>query len=238
MKYNRSNHYDKHLIQSKIMGPNPIKLEEELLSKHKLFKDAVVMDLGCGHGITSIFLVKEYGFRVFSVDLWSNPSDNKRFFDEMGFSSKQIIPLKGDAASLPFAEEFFDGIVSIDSYHYFGRDKNFLKDKLLPLLKHGGYLYIAVPGMKKDLHEALPPELLLFWTKEDLDTIHDCSWWRSLIEKTPGIEILSIHEMESNEEVWKDWLACDNKYARGDRRIFEAGGGKYLNFIAIILKRL
>ena len=74
--------------------------------------------------------------------------------------------------------------------------------------------------------------------KEDLDTIHDCSWWRSLIEKTPGIEILSIHEMESNEEVWKDWLACDNEYARGDRRIFEAGGGKYLNFIAIILKRL
>ena len=114
MKYNRSNHYDKHLIQSKIMGPNPIKLEEELLSKHKLFKDAVVMDLGCGHGITSIFLVKEYGFRVFSVDLWSNPSDNKRFFDEMGFSSKQIIPLKGDAASLPFAEEFFDGFFALE----------------------------------------------------------------------------------------------------------------------------
>ena len=220
------------------MGPNPIKLEEELLYSHRLPADAVVMDLGSGRGLTSLFLVKEYGFRVFSVDLWSDPSDNKRFFEEMGFSSKQIIPLKGDAASLPFAEEFFDGIVSIDSYHYFGRDNNFLKDKLLPLIKHNGYLYIAVPGMKKDLHGSLPPELLLFWTKEDLDMIHDCSWWRGLIEKTPGIEIISIREMESNEEVWNDWLACDNEYARGDRKIFEAGGGKYLNFIAIILKRL
>ena len=238
MEYTKSSRYDTQLIQNKIMGPNPIKLEEELLYSHRLPADAVVMDLGSGRGLTSLFLVKEYGFRVFSVDLWSDPSDNKRFFEEMGFSSKQIIPLKGDAASLPFAEEFFDGIVSIDSYHYFGRDNNFLKDKLLPLIKHNGYLYIAVPGMKKDLHGSLPPELLLFWTKEDLDMIHDCSWWRGLIEKTPGIEIISIREMESNEEVWNDWLACDNEYARGDRKIFEAGGGKYLNFIAIILKRL
>lgn len=238
MEYTKSSRYDKQLIQNKIMGPNPIKLEEELLYSHRLPADAVVMDLGSGSGLTSLFLVKEYGFRVFSVDLWSDPSDNKRFFEEMGFSSKQIIPLKGDAASFPFAEEFFDGIVSIDSYHYFGRDNNFLEDKLLPLIKHNGYLYIAVPGMKKDLHGSLPPELLLFWTKEDLDMIHDCSWWRGLIEKTPGIEIISIREMESNEEVWNDWLACDNEYARGDRKIFEAGGGKYLNFIAIILKRL
>ena len=47
---------------AKIMGPNPIKLEEELLTDHQIPKDATVCDLGSGQGLTSVFLVKEYGF--------------------------------------------------------------------------------------------------------------------------------------------------------------------------------
>ena len=43
--------------------------------------------------------------------------------------------------------------------------------------------------------------------------------------------------MERNEEVWADWLALENEYAVGDRKSMEAGGGKYLNFIAIVLRK-
>ena len=43
--------------------------------------------------------------------------------------------------------------------------------------------------------------------------------------------------MESNEEVWADWLRQDNEYAAGDRRAMEAGGGKYLNFIKNVLRK-
>ena len=37
--------------------------------------------------------------------------------------------------------------------------------------------------------------------------------------------------------VWNDWLACENEYAVGGRKTMEAGGGKYMNFIAMILRR-
>jgi len=195
------------------------------------------MDLGSGQGLTSVFLVKEYGFRVFAADLWSNPTENKRFFDQMGLTTEQIIPIHADANDLPFAEEFFDAVISIDSYHYFGRDLEYLGKHLLPFVKHGGYLYIAVPGMKKDCHGNLPAELLLSWTPDELDYLHDTTYWTNIICQTEGIETLSIHEMESNEEVWNDWLACDNEYARGDRKSIEAGGGRYLNFVAMVLKR-
>lgn len=50
------------------MGPNPIKLEE-LLRGHKIPENAVVCDLGSGQGLTSAFLVKEYGFTVYAADL-------------------------------------------------------------------------------------------------------------------------------------------------------------------------
>ena len=237
MHYSKSEKYNTPALQAKIMGPNPVKLEEELLLDHRIPDGALVCDLGSGQGLTSVFLAKEYGFTVYAADLWSDPEENRSFFDEMGMSREQIIPVKADATDLPFEKEFFDAVVSTDSYNYFGRDPSYLDEKLLPFVKRGGYLYIAIPGMKKDLHNALPLELLLSWTPEQLDYLHDIDYWREILAQCRGAEVLTVKEMESNEEVWADWLKQENEYALGDRKAMEAGGGKYLNFIALVLRK-
>ena len=237
MKYIKSEKYNTPELQSKIMGPNPVKLEEELLLDHKIPQGSVVCDLGSGQGLTSVFLAKEYGFTVYAADLWSNPEENRKFFDEMGLSRDRIIPVKADALDLPFEKDFFDAVVSTDSYNYFGRDEHYLDDKLLPFVKSGGYVYIAIPGMKKDCHDNLPQELLLSWTPEQLDYMHDVEYWSRTVGKSKCSEVISVTEMESNEEVWADWLKQENEYAVGDRKSMEAGGGKYLNFIKIVLRK-
>lgn len=237
MRYVKSEKYNTPALQAKIMGPNPIKLEEELLLDHQIPAHAVVCDLGSGQGLTSVFLAKEYGFTVYAADLWSDPAENRAFFDAMGLDRRQIIPVKADATDLPFEKNFFDAVVSTDSYNYFGRDERYLDDKLLPFVKPGGLVYIAIPGMKRDCHDHLPEELLLSWTPEQLDYMHDVDYWRGIVSQCRGAEVLSMREMESNDEVWADWLAQDNEYAVGDRKSMEAGGGKYLNFIAIVLRK-
>lgn len=237
MKYIKSAKYATPELQAKIMGPNPVKLEEELLIDHKIPAGAVVCDLGSGSGLTSVFLAKEYGFTVYAADLWSDPEENRAFFDKMGIERSRIIPVKADATALPFEKEFFDAVVTTDSYNYFGRDESYLDEKLLPFVKRGGYIYIAIPGMKKDCHQNLPKELLLSWTPEQLDYMRDVDYWRKTVGKSKDSEIIEVSEMESNEEVWADWLKQDNEYAIGDRKSMEAGGGKYLNFIKIVLRK-
>ena len=237
MKYPLSKKYDTPELMAKIMGPNPLKLEEELLTDHKIPSGATVCDLGSGQGLTSVFLAKEYGFKVYAADLWSDPEENREFFAQMGLTDEQIIPVKADAQNLPFEKDFFDAVVSTDSYNYFGRDPEFLDEKLLPFVKAGGYIYITVPGMKKDCHDDLPPELLLSWTPEQLDYLHDAEYWTEIVSQCKGAEVIDISEMESNDEVWADWLKQENEYAIGDRKSMEAGGGKYLNFIRIVLRK-
>ncbi|MGN0708088.1 MAG: SAM-dependent methyltransferase [Faecalibacterium sp.] len=237
MEYPRSKKYETPVLMAKIMGPNPLKLEEELLQGCPLPPGANVCDLGSGQGLTSVFLAKEYGFRVWAADLWSDPEENRLFFREMGLSDKEILPVKADALALPFEQNFFDAVVSTDSYNYFGRDPAYLDEKLLPFVKPGGWVYISIPGMKRDCHEDLPPELLLSWTPEQLDYMHDKDYWAAMVGACRGAEVISVSEMESNEEVWADWLRQDNEYAIGDRRAMEAGGGKYLNFIRIVLRK-
>ena len=81
-----------------------------------------VLDLGCGRGLTSAYLADTFGVQVFALDLWIPATENYLRFRELGLDSR-IIPLHGDAWNMPFAEEYFDAVVSIDSYHYFGRDE-------------------------------------------------------------------------------------------------------------------
>ena len=236
MEYKRTEKYNIDLVNQKIMGPNPLKLEEELMENNNIKSGSVVMDLGSGQGITSIFLVKEYGFKVYATDLWSDPEENRKFFTEMGLTEEEIIPVKMDATDLKYEKEFFDAVVSTDSYNYFGRDEKYLDDKLLPFVKKGGYIYIVVPGMKKDCHNNIPEELLLSWTPEQLDYIHDIEYWRNIVSKSNDSDIVSIREMESNEECWQDWIKCDNEYSKNDKKAIDAGACKYLNFIAIVLR--
>ena len=127
--------------------------------------------------------------------------------------------------------------MSTDSYNYFGRDETYLDKKLLPFVKCGGYVYIAIPGMVRDCHDSLPSELLLSWTPEQLDYMHDVTYWTEMVNACHDAEVISVSQMESNEEVWEDWLRQDNEYAVGDRKAMQAGGGRYLNFISIILRK-
>lgn len=237
MNYPTSEKYNIPEINKRIMGPNPIKLNEELLADHRIPRGAVVMDLGSGQGVTSVFLAKEYDFRVYAADLWTDPAENQRFFESMGLTGEQITAVKAEATALPFEREFFDAVVCTDAYNYFGRDPKYLDDCLLPFVKSGGYIYISIPGMRKDCHDDLPPELLLSWTPEQLEYIHDAKYWRDMVGRAQGAETISVGEMESNDEVWADWLKCDNEYAVNDRKSMEAGADKYMNFIAIVLRK-
>jgi cyclopropane fatty-acyl-phospholipid synthase-like methyltransferase len=237
MEYTKSQKYNTPELLTKIMGPNPFKLQEEMLQNHKIPIGSRVCDLGSGQGLTSVMLVKDYGFTVYAADLWSDPEDNRKFFDKMGLTHKQVIPVKIDASAMPFEKEFFDAIVSTDSYNYWGRDPKYLDTKLLPFVKSGGYLYVCVPGMKKDCHDNLPEALLLSWTPEQLAYLRDIAYWTEILNNCRNAEVISIYEMEGNEDLWLDWIMQENEVAVGDRKAIGAGGGKYLNFIAFVLRK-
>ena len=164
MNFTKADSFPTSIMRSRSMGPNPLKLCEELLACGDIPAGSVVLDLGSGAGLTSALMARECGFAVFAADLWSDPSDNMRFFEGVGLTSRQIVPIKADATALPFATSFFDAVVSVDSYNYFGRDPGYLGAHLLPLVKHGGELLFAIPGMVGDCHDDLPACLLKSWT--------------------------------------------------------------------------
>ena len=167
---NRIEKYKGFFNKEYLMGPNSLRLLDEMLAKYPLKEGEWVMDLGCGTGLTSMFLAKEAGVRVFATDLWIPAADNAERFKKWGVDD-QVIPIHADANTLPYAEGYFDAIVSIDAYHYFGAKEGVFTDKILPFLKPGGVFIAAMPGVKEEL-TGEAAALLLEWmegNKDDYD---------------------------------------------------------------------
>ena len=215
-----------------LMGPNVIRMLNEITSRVPLANGMRVLDLGCGTGLSSIYLAHQYDIQIYATDLWISATENYRRIRNVE-AEDQIIPIHADANCLPYADEFFDAVVSMDAYHYFGRERGFFSQKLLPLLKPGGIFLFGVPGFKWELHDNPPKELLLSWGDEDLTTMHSCAWWHNLLTEEGSINNLSIFELDCFEQAWGDWLNCDNTYAVTDRAAMNAGAGQYMNLIGI-----
>jgi len=202
-KYLRTEKYDTDWILENWMGPNPLILLEELCEHLDLKPGMKVLDMGCGKGLTSIFLAKEYGVTVFANDLWIDATENLHRFEEAGVADK-VYPIHAEAHALPYANGFFDAVISIDSYHYFGASESYFVDVYSKLVKPGGQLGIVVPGLAREFDKGYPETLEELWIPEYY-TFHSKDWWRKLWEKTGLCEIIASYDMTDSRSIWQEW---------------------------------
>lgn len=197
----RAARYDPRWVLENAMGPNPIWLVEALLpALGGLRPGARVLDLGCGRAITSIFLALELDVEVWAADLWIEPTPNLGRIRAAGVGDR-VVPLHVEAHRLPFAEGFFDAVVSADAYHYFGTDDLYLSS-LRRFVVPGGPIAIAVPGLVAELDE-VPEHLAPAWT-HDWWSFHSPGWWRRHAERTGPCRVDVADLISDGWRLWAD----------------------------------
>jgi len=231
-----TDNYDTSFLLATMMGPNAMRIVEEMANTLPISPGMRILDLGCGTGISSILLAEKYDVTVFAADLWISPTENAQRFSSLGLDSK-IIPLRVDATKeIPFAFEYFDMIISVDAYQYFGGNQTMLPT-LLPFVKTGGLIAVAIPGFIQDYPEGqLPEEVQPFWTPDWY--FYSCNWWKALWEKEPGIAITTLREMDSCRQAWDEYLQSPSWHAQQMIPIMQAGAGKYFNIIQIVGRKV
>jgi cyclopropane fatty-acyl-phospholipid synthase-like methyltransferase len=209
-KYPKTEKYDSKWIEENWMGPNPLQLTEELCNNMKLSPGMKVLDMGCGKGLTSIFLAKEFGVTVFANDLWIDPTENLKRFEAAGVSDR-VFPFRAEAHALPYANGFFDAVISVDSYHYYGADEMYFPCTLSRLVKPGGQFGIVCPGFTREFENGYPETVKSFW-HEDMFSFHSADWWRHLWEKTKLAKITACYNIPDSKTIWYSWAnwAKDN----------------------------
>jgi SAM-dependent methyltransferase len=214
-------------------GANPLWLAEWLCEVMELRPGMRVLDLGCGRALSSVFLHRELGVRVWATDLWFGASENLRRVRDAGVE-EAVFPLHADARSLPFPEDFFDAVVSLDSYYYYGTDDLYLA-YLLRFLRPGGQLGIAGAGLMHEL-EALPAHLREWWTP-DLWCLHSAPWWRRHWERSGLVDVEVADTLPEGWRLWLEWMHLVAPDNLPEIRALEADAGATLGYVRAVCRR-
>ena len=230
-RFPRSAKYE-HLAAGNLMGPHVLWLLESLCSRIEFTAGMRIMDLGCGKAISSIFLAQEFDAQVWATDLWIAATDNWSRIRQAGLEDR-VFPIHAEAHALPYAEDFFDAIVSVDAYHYFGTDDLYL-EKIVRFLKPEGQLAIACPAYKRELRNDEVPEYLRdAYFNQQWHSFHSPAWWRHHWEKAGAVEIMCAEEAPEAADIWSSSTQPGNP----DAPVVLADGGRLLTFSRVVGRR-
>ena len=133
--------YSRKEVYDGAMAPGGLFLASDMAKCMHLEKGMRVLDLGPGNGASSRFLARHYSVRVFMAELWIDPTKNWQRVEEAGLSD-DVVPMKLDARSLPFAEGYFDAVFCLDAFAYFMTD-DLYPAYLARFLRPGGRICIG-----------------------------------------------------------------------------------------------
>ncbi len=244
-QFPRSAKCDPEWVLENQMGPSALWLTEWLCEHMDLQPGMRVLDMGCGKALSSVFLAKEFGVHVWANDLWIKPTENWQRIREAGVQDK-VYPIHAEARALPYADGFFDAIVSADSYHYYGTDDLYL-NYVVRFLKIGGQIGIVIPGLVKDFEAGVPEHLSRvredgssFWA-EDCWSFHTVEWWKQLWARSSLVDVELAGLMPDG---WRMWLEWERTTAAAGANIFppeddvlETDGGRYMGFVRMVARR-
>lgn len=229
-----SKYHPEWIIASISGGANPLWITEWLAEALDLQPGMRVLDLGCGRAMSSIFLRREFGVQVWATDLWFSASENLQRIRDAGVGDG-VFPIHAEARSLPFAEEFFDAIVSIDSFPYYGTDDTYL-NYLARFVKPEGQVGIAGAGLMREIEGPIPDHLQAWW-EPSMWCLHSATWWRRHWERTGIMDIELADTMPDGWQRWLDWhrvIAPDNE---AEIKALEADRGSYLGYVRVVGRR-
>src|SRR6266850_216908 len=186
-RFPRASTYHPDWVLAGVSGAaNPLWMTEWLAQTLDLRSGMRVLDLGCGRAMSSVFLCREFDVQVWATDLWFSASENLQRIRDAGVA-EDVFPIHADARSLPFAAGFFDAVISIDSFPYYGTDDLYLSD-LARFIKPGGPMAIAGAGLMREMDGPIPDHLRDWWTG-DLCCLHSAGWWRQHWGRTGIVDI-------------------------------------------------
>jgi SAM-dependent methyltransferase len=235
-RFPRASKYNPDWILASVSGgANPLWLTEWLTEDLDLRPGMKVLDLGCGRATSSIFLAREFGVQVWATDLWCSASENLSRINDAGLADR-VFPIHAEARSLPFANGFFDAVISIDSYFYYGTDDLYLNE-VARFVKPDGVIAIAQAAILEEIDGPPPPHLADWWNQDRPLILHSAAWWRRHWNRTG---ILDIQLADTLADGWQYWLQWMKVIAPGNSveiNALEADCGRFMGYIRAIGRR-
>jgi len=234
-RFPRASRYNPAWLAAAVSGgANPLWLTEWLAEAMDLRPGMRVLEIGCGRAASSVFLRREFGVEVWATDLWFSATENLQRIRDAGVADG-VFPLHTDARDLPFADGFFDALISIDAFPYFGTDDTYLA-YAARFVKTGGLIAMAGAGLVQELGDDVPGHLAAWWTP-DMWCLHSPGWWRTHWART---QLVAVEQADTMPDGWRRWIEWHQVVAPDNRVEIDAVAadrGRHLAYVRVVSRR-
>lgn len=125
-------------------GIDTIKFYLKHTDVDEMFKDKVVLDIGCGAGGKTVFYASKGVKKIIGIEILEKYRDEaESLATEYGLEDKFEF-VQGDASNMPFEDEIFDTIIMNDAMEHVDKPEKVLEE-CYRVLKKGGKLYLNFP---------------------------------------------------------------------------------------------
>ncbi len=210
-----STQYDEKWIKKNSLGENVLYNLESLCEIISLNRGMRVLDLACGKAVSAIFLAKEFDVKVWAVDRNISASDNYERVKEMNCED-MVFPLNLNARKLPFPHAFFDVIIAVDSYMYFGTDEKY-SPYIAQFLKPNGILGIVDICFSREINYlSEAPEFIRHEYKDKWFFVHSLDWWSKMLDKSGVLKVQTAEIVPQNEFIRSEYIKDFNGSRKKD----------------------
>lgn len=156
------------------------------------FNPKIVMDVGAGHGGTSIYLAQNYGFKIKALTLSPKQGEEIKKNVFKANLQKKIAVIVSDISDFQCKNSTVDCIIGMESFcHIINREKIFKKISLF--LNKNGILIIS-DYFHKDKNDIIKTRLNNYW-KCNIDTLYRTK--QCLINS--GFKILKTYDITKSQ---------------------------------------
>lgn len=234
----RASKYNRQWILENSLGENVLYNTEALAKSLELRPGMRVLDLGCGKAASSIFIAKEYGCNVWAVDNTESVEGNAKRIRSALVEDK-VTAVKADAERLPFENDFFDVVIAVDSYMYYGTKERYLP-YLLKFVKPNGHIAVIDACFKREVAEpAKTPGYLRSKLKTLFRKMHSVAWWKGLWESSGKVKVLDAKVLKESDLILEEYIRDFDH--RNDERtlvdIVKKDRGKFLGIFKLIAQK-
>jgi cyclopropane fatty-acyl-phospholipid synthase-like methyltransferase len=234
-RFPRSSAYHPQWVLAAVSGgANSLWLTEWLTEAMDLRPGMRVLDLGCGRGASSIFLHRELGVQVWATDLWFDATERLARIRDAE-ADDGVFPIHADARALPFAAGFFDAIISIDSFVYYGTD-DLYANYLARFVKPGGQIGIAGSGLVAEFGGPVPEHLVAWW-EPSMACLHSPAWWRRHWERGGVLDVEVTDMMPDGWRRWLDWQYLASPDNTTEIEVIRTDAGRHLGYVRAVGQR-
>lgn len=191
--------YTRDQIHAGLAGQGGLFLASDMAERLNLRSGMKILDLGCGSGLSTVFLAKHFGVQVYAVDTILNTGLMERAA-QAGVAN-QIEQIQADAQALPFPADYFDAMFSMNAFFYFGTEPCY-PDYLIGFLKPRADLVIGSPCYREELSENTPKEFLLEYP--ECLKVHSPEWWASHFKRSSRAQVIDSSLHRYGNVFWED----------------------------------